>query len=72
MIHMKNILTIDVEDWFMDTDISQWDKYEDRVIQSTHKVLDLLNDVSATFFVLGYVAENIPILLKKSKMLGMR
>lgn len=67
---MKNILTIDVEDWFMDTDISQWDKYEDRVVQSTQKVLDLLNGVSATFFVLGYVAEKHPDLVKEIQDAG--
>ncbi|NQE05793.1 hypothetical protein C5S32_07975 [ANME-1 cluster archaeon GoMg1] len=25
---LTNILTIDVEDWYMDTDISMWDSYE--------------------------------------------
>jgi hypothetical protein len=40
----KNILTIDVEDWYMDTDISTWDSYEDRVVKSTQKVLEILDE----------------------------
>ena len=62
----KNILTIDVEDWYMDTDISMWDLYEDRVVQCTQKVLDILDETNtkATFFVVGYVAERYPELVK--------
>jgi len=35
---VTNILTIDVEDWYMDTDISTWDSYGDRVVESTQKI----------------------------------
>ena len=61
-----NILTIDVEDWYMDTDISMWDSYEDRVVQSTQKILEILDErnTKATFFVVGYVAEHFPELIK--------
>ena len=67
-----NILTIDVEDWYMDTDISTWDQYEDRIVQSTNKILRLLSETNsiATFFVLGYVAERFPKLVEDIKKGG--
>jgi polysaccharide deacetylase family protein (PEP-CTERM system associated) len=63
---VTNILTIDVEDWYMDTDISLWDSYEDRIVESTHKILKILDErnTEATFFVVGYVAEHFPELIK--------
>ena len=42
---LTNILTIDVEDWYMDTDISTWDSYEDRVVESTQKILKILDEI---------------------------
>ncbi|MCZ7393673.1 MAG: XrtA system polysaccharide deacetylase [Candidatus Methanoperedens sp.] len=64
---VTNILTVDVEDWYMDTDISTWDLYEDRVVESTNKIIELLNEsnIRATFFILGYVAEHFPDLVKR-------
>jgi peptidoglycan/xylan/chitin deacetylase (PgdA/CDA1 family) len=61
-----NILTIDVEDWYMDTDISTWSSYEDRIVKSTQKILEILDKSStkATFFVVGYVAEHFPELIE--------
>ena len=61
-----NILTIDVEDWYMDTDISTWDYYEDRIVQSTNKILKILKEsnIEATFFILGYVGEHFPELVE--------
>jgi len=66
---VTNILTVDVEDWYMDTDISAWDLYEDRVVESTNKIIKLLNDsnTKATFFILGYVAEHFPELVERIK-----
>jgi peptidoglycan/xylan/chitin deacetylase (PgdA/CDA1 family) len=66
---ITNILTIDVEDWYMNTDISMWDLYEDRIVESTNKMLRLLTEsnTKATFFVLGYVAENYPKLVEEIK-----
>ncbi|MDD3245389.1 MAG: polysaccharide deacetylase family protein [Methanosarcina sp.] len=60
---IKNILTVDVEDWYMNTDISRWEKFEDRVVDSTERILSILGDTKATFFVLGYVAEHHPELI---------
>jgi len=65
---MKNILTVDVEDWYHICGIehilpsSQWNRCESRVLANVEKILNLFNRfrVKATFFVLGYVAERTP------------
>ena len=67
-----NILTVDVEDYYMvsaferNVKFEDWDKYESRVVQNTQKVLSILEEfnVKATFFVLGWVAEKFPHLVK--------
>jgi polysaccharide deacetylase family protein (PEP-CTERM system associated) len=69
---IKNILTVDVEDWFHICDIehilpsSCWDRCENRVLANVEKILGLFNqfNVKATFFVLGYVAERTPEVVK--------
>lgn len=63
----KNILQIDVEDWYCDLDVNEWKYYEPRVVQSTNKILSILKEANnkATFFILGYVAEKFPSLVKK-------
>ena len=66
---MRNILTIDLEDWYQGIELipCSWSRYEDRVEQSTHLLLGMLDrtGVTATFFVLGYVAERFPRLVKE-------
>ncbi|HIK58857.1 MAG: XrtA system polysaccharide deacetylase [Verrucomicrobiales bacterium] len=70
---MLNALTIDVEDYFMVSafedvvKFENWNRYESRVEKNTHRILDLLDeyDVKATFFVLGWVAEQSPKLVKE-------
>lgn len=70
---MLNALSIDVEDYFMVSAFANvvkfedWSKYESRVEQNTYKILDLLEDhkVKATFFVLGWVAEHYPKLIRE-------
>ncbi|MBM4323303.1 MAG: polysaccharide deacetylase family protein, partial [Deltaproteobacteria bacterium] len=69
---MKNILTVDVEDWYHICDIehilprSLWDRCESRVLANIEKILTLFTrfKVRATFFVLGYVAERTPDVVK--------
>lgn len=69
---MKNALTIDVEDYFQVTaftgvvDRHDWGVYPSRVSNNTQKVLDLLDeyDLKATFFVLGWVAERYPDIVR--------
>jgi polysaccharide deacetylase family protein (PEP-CTERM system associated) len=70
-MHVKNGLSIDVEDYFHAEAIAEhigrdtWTGMQSRVVQNTHRVLDLLSEhnVSATFFVLGWVAELFPQLV---------
>jgi len=69
---MHNALTIDVEDYFMVSAFADvirfedWHIYESRIENNTYKVLDLLDEhkVKATFFVLGWVAEHYPGLVR--------
>ena len=53
---MKNIMSIDLEDYYCDLPFSTWPKFESRVIKNTQKILDLFEKykVNATFFTLGY------------------
>ncbi len=69
---MKNIVTVDVEDWYHICDVeyilprSSWDRSESRVGMNVEKILGLFNrfKVRATFFVLGYIAERNPEVVK--------
>lgn len=73
-----NILTFDIEDWFHLLDIKNlsdprvWEKLESRVERNTLYILDLLSKYNhkATFFVLGYIAENFPELIKEIAQRG--
>jgi len=64
---MINLLTIDVEDWYHDLDPSLWGLCEDRVVNSTQKILHIIKKQrhSATFFTLGCVAERFPNLIEQ-------
>ncbi len=68
---MKNIFTVDVEDWFcaynLNINIKDWDEQELHVVQNTEKILRLLSKhkVTATFFTLGWIAEKVPDLIKE-------
>jgi polysaccharide deacetylase family protein (PEP-CTERM system associated) len=69
---MLNALTIDVEDYYQVTGFESvirrvdWDGYESRVEGNTNRLLDLLDTyhTKATFFVLGWVAERHPQLVR--------
>ena len=68
---MKNIFTVDLEDWyhgnFIENSSNQGIAHEERLIDSTNKILALLKNTnnSATFFVLGVDAEKYPDLIRK-------
>jgi polysaccharide deacetylase family protein (PEP-CTERM system associated) len=72
MRKVLNAITVDVEDWFHICDIeailppSQWDRCESRVEKNVTKILEILskNRVFGTFFVLGYVAQRLPEVIK--------
>ena len=69
---MLNALTIDVEDYYHVSAFESvipyrdWERFESRVEQNTHRILDLLDQykIKATFFVLGWVAERRPGLIR--------
>src|SRR5712692_9375480 len=66
------VLTFDIEEWFQVENLravfprASWEDRPRRVVQSTRAVLDLLEShgVRATFFVLGWVAERNPGLVR--------
>lgn len=69
---MRNALTVDVEDYFHVAAFARqiapatWDRFPLRVERNTHRLLDLFaeREVRATFFVLGWVAERCPSLVR--------
>jgi len=70
---IRNGMSVDVEDYFHAEAITRhigrrsWDRMESRVVQSTQRALELLSryNVRATFFVLGWVAERFPHLVRE-------
>ncbi len=75
---MKNVLTIDVEDYYMVSAFADvvrfedWSGFESRVERNTGRLLELLDEygMKATFFVLGWVAERYPELVKSINAAG--
>jgi polysaccharide deacetylase family protein (PEP-CTERM system associated) len=75
---VKNVFSVDLEDWFCVQNLNgiiprdQWDKCESRVERNTLQLLDLLSrhKVEATFFVLGWVAERYPDLIREVEARG--
>lgn len=69
-----NALTIDFEDWYQGLEIphTEWASYEDRVVRAGHRVLEVLDaaNTRATFFVLGYVAERHPEIVREIAAAG--
>ena len=71
---ITNALTIDFEDWYQGLEIpySEWDKFEDRIEAAGDKLLGILEEgnTKATFFMLGYVAEKHPEIVKRIEAAG--
>ena len=69
----RNVMSVDVEDYFHveafagSVDRARWDSYPSRVEANTRRLLDLLDEqrVEATFFILGWVAERQPGLVRE-------
>ncbi|MBD3422665.1 MAG: DUF3473 domain-containing protein [Chitinivibrionales bacterium] len=67
-----NAFSIDLEDWFCVQNLTevipfeQWDGCESRIEKNTRRLLDTLkqHDVRGTFFVLGWIAERYPGLVR--------
>ena len=69
-----NALTIDFEDWYQGLEIpyEKWDGFEDRIDFIGNKLLNILGetDTKATFFILGYIAEKHPEIVKQIEAEG--
>jgi len=75
---MINAFSIDLEDWFCVYNFSNvikqedWDSYEYRAEKNTRKLLLILDEfnVKCTFFVLGWISEKSPELIKEIENRG--
>jgi polysaccharide deacetylase family protein (PEP-CTERM system associated) len=69
----RHLLTINLEDYFQvgafNTFIqkNRWQRFESRVEETTARTLDLLakHDAKATFFILGWIAEQFPQMVRR-------
>ena len=67
------ILTFDIEEWFHILDNkstkteTNWNRYEERINQNMDKIFQFLkiNNLKATFFVVGWIAKKYPHIVKK-------
>jgi polysaccharide deacetylase family protein (PEP-CTERM system associated) len=72
------ILTFDVEEWFHILDnestktTKEWSNYEIRIHSNMNRIFDLLakSNQKATFFVVGWIAEKYPEVVKKISEYG--
>ena len=71
---ITNYLTIDVEDYFHVSvfenviKFEDWGNYENRLVANTKRLLQILSsdgEIKGTFFVLGWVAEKYPEIVKE-------
>jgi polysaccharide deacetylase family protein (PEP-CTERM system associated) len=73
MITTRNVLTVDLEEWFVVEvlagrfGIEDWPKLQPTVVRNTHRLLELFHRKQrrATFFVLGWCAERYPNLMRE-------
>lgn len=73
-----NALTVDVEDYYQVEAFANvirkedWPRWEPRVERNTHRLLDLFagHEVKGTFFVLGWIAERHPKLVREVARAG--
>lgn len=78
MKRVVNAMTVDVEDYFQasafDRLVSRtsWYERDSRVVGNTHRLLECFHrhQVQATFFILGWVAERFPSLVRDIAALG--
>ncbi|MDC3319271.1 polysaccharide deacetylase family protein [Flavobacteriaceae bacterium] len=73
-----NILTFDIEEWFhlLDNDstksVNQWNSFESRIHYGMNLIYDILDkyQVKATFFVVGWIAEKYPEIIREISCRG--
>lgn len=69
----NNVMSVDVEDYYQVSAFAksvathEWEQHESRVVENTRRLLELFSEknIKATFFVLGWVAEREPLLVKE-------
>ena len=69
----NNVMSVDVEDYYQvsafakSVATNEWEQHESRVVANTQRLLELFSkkNIKATFFVLGWVAEREPQLVKE-------
>src|SRR5262249_49003309 len=71
---VTNALTIDFEDWYQGLEIpyTEWNGFEDRIVPAGRRLLQIFQEAGAraTFFVLGYAAEQHPELVREIAAAG--
>jgi polysaccharide deacetylase family protein (PEP-CTERM system associated) len=75
---MLNVLTVDVEEYFHPTEVQRvcppgvWPSLPSRVAAQTGRILEMFSrhDLKATFFILGWVAERHPSLVREIAAAG--
>lgn len=78
MNQIMNAFTVDVEDYYQvsafssSVDKQEWSNYESRVESNTERLLSMLDErsIKGTFFVLGWVAERHPNLIRTIQASG--
>jgi len=73
-----NILTFDIEEWFhllnykYSKNETDWNRYPERINANVDYILETIQryDQKATFFILGWIAEKYPDIVKKIASLG--
>ena len=78
MSAITHAVTIDVEDYFQVaafeslSPVDRWDSFECRVERNVEKLLELLEmrQIQATFFILGWIAQRYPGLIRKISQAG--
>ena len=76
--HTKHLLTVSVEDYFHSGSLQgvvapkYWARIESRLEKSIHDTIDLLGEhqIVATFFVLGWIAERQPEIVRMIRAAG--
>jgi polysaccharide deacetylase family protein (PEP-CTERM system associated) len=75
---VRNAFTVDVEEYFQVEAFSgfvreeDWNRYPFRVVEQTERILDLIDSflVRGTFFILGWLAERNPALVRRIRDAG--
>ena len=73
-----NAISVDVEDYFQpeafarDVRREDWPSFPSRVVDNTRRILEVFarHDVRGTFFILGWVAERFPELVREIRIAG--